>query len=144
MGTRMKAWGIGVALAVGAGLLLTHQVNADNSRVGTPPTIATGTFQTTGISTNTANLANIRARSAVFGFSVNATSANAQCGLYDSTTLGGAGMGAAVFIDEGGKATQWDTFQSNWPGPYQIINGLTVLVVNGTCIVYREPASFPS
>ena len=112
---------------------------AESSRVGTlPPALNGQTFETTVVTEDTASVGNFGPDRVIYGFTIHASSAGAECGLYDVATLQGALATQGVYIDEGGEATQYDTFPSNWPSPYRLKTDLTVIVNNGACTIYHD------
>ena len=140
---KLSRWALAaVFLAVGLGLMQESRgASIQPNQSGTP----NGSFETTVITSSTANVTGFSSREGVlYGFKLLATSANATCQLSDTTTFGVAGgtgngtMTQGVFIDEGGEATQWDTYESIWPLPYSLQTGLTVVIANGNVTIYHD------
>ena len=98
-----------------------------------------GTFETTVITVDTESVTGFNNTSSkvLYGFKILANVANAVCGLYDTAALETAGTTQGVFIDEGGEATQWDTYDSVWVTPYELQTALTV-ITNANCTIYHD------
>jgi len=76
--------------------------------------------------------------SLILGFKLIATSASANCDLYDTTSIAGKTRPQvqALVIDELAEVSANGTAIQIWPNPYRVVTGLSAGVVNGTCIVY--------
>ena len=134
----MGRWSVKVAmLVVGVALCATVSYAGWSQRVGELANASVGTFETTVV-TSSSVLSGFSNGSILYGFTTHASAASSECGLYDTNSLGTATATQGVFIDEGGEASQYDTFQSNWPSPYRLQIGLAVVVNAGTCVVYHD------
>lgn len=125
----------GIAMLAALGL---YGRTAFADHIGRLPNAQEGTFQTDVFTSSQANISGFGIGNKLYGFRVHATSANAECGLYDVATLGLATTTQGIFIDEGGAATQYNDSDSAWAAPYSIKTALTVVVTNGACIVYHD------
>ena len=103
------------------------------NQIGTP----NGSFETTVFTSNSLAASNFGEGTVLYGFKVLASSASAVCGLYDAITWATAIGTQGRYIDEGGEATQWDTYESAWIVPYRLGTGLTV-ITNAQCTVYHD------
>lgn len=74
------------------------------------------------------------AGSVIYGFKVIANAATSSCVLYDAATV--PGSGTTGIIDELAEATLGDTAAHFWPTPVKLTTDLSLVVQNGTCIVY--------
>lgn len=133
-----RRWYVMVAgvlvLALVAGLVAPARA----AQTAALPTAAAGTFETTAV-TSSGAVSGFGPGNILYGFSVLSGSSGGEAGLYDTTGVATTTQG--VFIDEGGAATQYNTFKSDWPSPYRLVTGLTVVVNAATAIIYHDVRS---
>lgn len=98
---------------------------------------ATGTFETTIVSTNTGSVGNFSPGDIIYGFKLLADDAADVCGLYDVAAVGGAAVTQGVFIDELSQETDNKQVESDWPAPYRLVTDLTV-ITNGFCVIFHD------
>ena len=132
---RLLSVGLGIAVLLGAAVHEARAVSIWSNRGGMP----NGTYETTVVSTFTENVSGFGANTVLYGFKLLATGNSARCALYDTADVTAANAATqGIYIDEGGEATQWDTYESLWPAPYVLQTGLTVDVQNGIVTIVHD------
>lgn len=72
----------------------------------------------------------------LLGFKLISLAANANCDLYDATTVVGAAD--STVIDELAENTANGTAIHLWPNPYRVTTGVSVGARNAVCILYHR------
>ena len=129
---------LGVLGVVGLGLLLAHDAGAvliHPNQAGLP----NGSYETTAVTASGSSdaISGFTTGGVLYGVRLFAIRANASYVLYDAATAANSTT-QGVFIDEGGEATQWDSYESIWPLPYVLVTGLSASVVNGNLTIYHD------
>lgn len=137
--------GLALALALVAGIAVFGIQNANAYRIVTKPSPTPGTFETVAVlninadANGSAGISNFGPNSYIYGFSIRADGSNAQGALYDCSAFKDAAMTQGVFIDELAAATQSNVVNSDWPAPYKLVTGLTVVATDALVVVYGDP-----
>lgn len=86
-------------------------------------------FGTTVVGLDTGGVGSFGTGNLLYGFNVTVTTANSFASLYDTSSLTTATNTQGTYIDEGGAANIGETFKSDWPAPYKLKTGLSVVTL---------------
>ncbi len=137
----MRKYGIwfGLALIMAVAVVVQRAEAVRLPHGMTNPGSQGTTWETTPATGNVASLGSFGPLDLIYGFDVFVEADGGSCGLYDVATLEAAAVTQGILFAEGGGGLDGETYQSDWPGPYELVTDLTVVCENATLFVYHQP-----
>jgi hypothetical protein len=105
----------------------------------------TSTFETTQVTSTTYGVSGLSTGSEIsgsmllYGWQVKATANAGWCAIYAVDTVGEISSAQGVLIEEVAIATASNTWNSDWPEPYRLTGGLSVVCAGAIVTLYHEP-----